>query len=110
MKTRLFDYQQAIVDKEKHNKGVALFLDMGCGKTVTSLAIAEQWNNPKLLIICIISKLNDWQEDAKKELNRNAIILNKGTTKNKQALSQHNDTYIINTTDGVDYSSNVNLI
>ena len=96
MKTRLFDYQQAIVDKEKHNKGVALFLDMGCGKTVTSLAIAEQWNNPKLLIICIISKLNDWQEDAKKELNRNAIILNKGTTKNKQALSQHNDTYIIN--------------
>ena len=96
MKTRLFDYQQAIVDKEKHNKGVALFLDMGCGKTVTSLAIAEQWNNPKLLIICIISKLNDWQEDAKKELNRNAIILNKGTTKNKQALSQNNDTYIIN--------------
>lgn len=96
MKTKLFDYQQAIVDKEKHNKGVALFLDMGCGKTVTSLAIAEQWNNPKLLIICIISKLNDWQEDAKKELNRNAIILNKGTTKNKQALSQNNDTYIIN--------------
>lgn len=96
MKTKLFDYQQAIVDKEKHNKGVALFLDMGCGKTVTSLAIAEQWNNPKLLIICIISKLNDWQEDAKKELNRNAIILNKGTTKNKQALSQNNDTYVIN--------------
>ena len=96
MKTKLFDYQQAIVDKEKHNKGVALFLDMGCGKTLTSLAIAEQWNNPKLLIICIISKLNDWQEDAKKELNRNAIILNKGTTKNKQALSQNNDTYIIN--------------
>lgn len=96
MKTKLFDYQRAIVDKEKHNKGVALFLDMGCGKTVTSLAIAEQWNNPKLLIICIISKLNDWQEDAKKELNRNAIILNKGTTKNKQALSQNNDTYIIN--------------
>ena len=96
MKTKLFDYQQAIVDKEKHNKGVALFLDMGCGKTLTSLALVEQWNKPKLLVICILSKLNDWQEEIKKELNRDAIILNKGTTKNKQLLSQNNDTYIVN--------------
>lgn len=96
MKTKLFDYQQAIVDKEKHNKGVALFLDMGCGKTLTSLALVEQWNKPKLLVICILSKLNDWQEEIKKELNRDAIILNEGTTKNKQLLSQNNDTYIVN--------------
>ena len=96
MRTKLFDYQRIIVDREKHKKGVALLLDMGCGKTLTSLAIAEQWNNPKILIICIISKLKDWQEELKKELNIDAVILDKGTKKNKELLAQNHSAYIIN--------------
>ena len=54
-----YPFQEIGIAKTLEMKRVINGDDMGCGKTVTSLAIAEQWNNPKLLIICIISKLND---------------------------------------------------
>lgn len=96
MKTKLYDYQQKIVDAQKHKDGVALLLDMGVGKTVTSLAIAEHWNTKKILVLCVVSKLHDWQDDLKKELNIDAILLNKGTAKNRTLLSNNNTAYVIN--------------
>lgn len=58
----------------------------GTGKTVTSLNIFK--NNPtdKILIICLISKMNDWKEDLKNECNIDAVVLNKGSTKNKKMI------------------------
>ena len=94
MKTKLFPYQQKIVDNEKYKKGVALFMSMGCGKTITSLALAEQWNTKKLLIICLISKMSDWQDDVKKELNIDGVILNKSF--NKKAKVDNDNCYIVN--------------
>lgn len=87
MKT-LFKYQQDIVDKAT-TKSVPLFMGMGTGKTVTSLNIFK--NNPtnKILIICLISKMNDWKEDLQEECNIDAVILNKGSAKNKKMV----DTY-----------------
>ena len=52
----LFDYQQEIVDRERNKKSHALFMDMGTGKTVTSLALFKNSEQPKLLILCIVSK------------------------------------------------------
>ena len=71
-------------------------MDMGTGKTVTSLALFETNPTHKILVICLVSKLKDWQEDLLKELNIDATILDKGTKKNQILLSQNKSAYIIN--------------
>lgn len=96
MKTKLFEYQEKIVNEQSNRKSVNLFMGMGTGKTVTSLSLFEKNPTHKILIICLVSKLQDWQEDLKKELNMNSVILNKGTKKNKELLNNHMKAYIIN--------------
>lgn len=96
MQTKLFDYQQKIVDREGNKKFHNLSMDMGTGKTVTSLALFEKNPTSKILIICLISKCRDWQEDIKKELNRESIILNKGSKKNNDLVQENHNCYIIN--------------
>ena len=93
---KLFKYQQDIVNNVK-NSSVPLFMGMGTGKTVTSLNIYK--NNPtdKILIICLISKMEDWKEDLKDECNIDAVILDKGSTKNKKMVEGSGVTaFIIN--------------
>lgn len=93
---KLFKYQQDIVNNVK-NSSVPLFMGMGTGKTVTSLNIFK--NNPtdKILIICLISKMEDWKEDLKDECNIDAVILDKGSTKNKKMVDGSGVTaFIIN--------------
>lgn len=69
----------------------------GTGKTVTSLALFKKSKKPKLLIVCILSKLQDWQDDVLSECGKESIILNKGTKKNSEILKQReSDVYIIN--------------
>lgn len=65
MSKKLFDYQQKIVNDAKPN--CALFMDMGTGKTITSLKIAEKYQVNKLLVICLKSKINDWKEEIEEE-------------------------------------------
>lgn len=92
----LYDYQQEIVDSQK-NKSSALFMDMGTGKTVTSLTLFRTSKQPKILIVCILSKLNDWKDDLLSECDVNAIVLNKGTRKNEEILLKNeSNAYIIN--------------
>lgn len=64
MKT-LFNYQQKIVDNAP--KSCALFMDMGTGKTITSLKITEKWMCSKLLVICLKSKIQDWIDEIEEE-------------------------------------------
>lgn len=93
---KLFKYQEDIVNNVK-NSSVPLFMGMGTGKTVTSLNIYK--NNPtdKILIICLISKMDDWKEDLKDECNIDAVILDKGSTKNKKMVEGSGVTaFIIN--------------
>lgn len=56
---QLFDYQQRIVDKFKSRKSFGLFLDMGLGKTILSLALAEVNKCGKVIIITINSKAEE---------------------------------------------------
>ena len=95
MKTKLFPYQQQIVDSRKVPQ-IALFMSMGCGKTITSLACYEKFKTPKILIVCMVSKLRDWQQDLEKELNITSVILNKGSKKNNELIKENNNAYIIN--------------
>lgn len=96
MRTKLYPYQEKIRDEQKNNKSVNLFMGMGTGKTITSLSIFEQNPTSKILIICLVSKMKDWQEDLKKELDMDSIILNKGTAKNRVLLEENSSAFIIN--------------
>ena len=64
MKT-LFDYQDKIVKSAP--KSCALFMEMGTGKTITSLKIAEKWQCEKLVVICLKSKIQDWIDEIEEE-------------------------------------------
>jgi SNF2 family DNA or RNA helicase len=94
---KLYTYQEEIVNSQKDKPSCALFMDMGTGKTVTSLSLFKLSNQPKILIICILSKLNDWKDDLLSECEIDATILNKGTKKNDETLSENkSNAYIIN--------------
>ena len=73
METKLYDYQQKIVDKivERQDFSVGLFMKMGTGKTVTSLAIFEKlWRAnaaDKILVVCLKCKIQDWKDEIEKQ-------------------------------------------
>lgn len=78
MLTKLYDYQEKTADDifdrmcsgEIH--GAYLGFDTGTGKTVTSLAVADRLYKKGLvnsvLVICPVSKVDDWKNDIKKEV------------------------------------------
>ena len=93
---KLYDYQKKIVDSRKDYESHALFMDMGTGKTITSLGLFEQSGLKKILVICIVSKREDWYEEIKANCNIESTILDKGTTKNKELLKNGSNGYIVN--------------
>lgn len=68
MKTKPYDYQEEIVNQiiSKKDYSVALFMDMGTGKTLTSLRLFERlWENSqvnRVLVVCLKNKIEDWKE------------------------------------------------
>lgn len=54
--SQLYDFQKEIIDKYSSRHRLGLFLDMGLGKTITSLALCEHNNINKILVISIKSK------------------------------------------------------
>ena len=74
MKTKLYDYQQKIVDQiiESGDYATGLFMKMGTGKTVTSLSVFEHLLHigkcNKLLVVCLKCKIDDWNVDIINEL------------------------------------------
>ena len=93
---KLYDYQLDIVEREKGKKSHALFMGLGSGKTVTSLTIMSQKPTTKLLIVCLVSKRNEWKKDAQSQLGLNLTILDQGTKKNHELLLDDSDGYVIN--------------
>ena len=82
MQTKLYDYQQKIVDNiiESGDYSCGLFMKMGTGKTVTSLSVFEHLLNEgkvdKLLVVCLKCKIEDWKNDIEKELGNQINWLN----------------------------------
>lgn len=66
---KLYKFQKNIVDAFKNRQRFGLFLDMGLGKTPTSLALAEANNCNKVLIVTINSKALEKQTDDGSWLN-----------------------------------------
>lgn len=57
---KLYNYQQEIVDRS--GESTALFLDMGLGKTITSIEIIKKYHRTgeKTLVICPKSMIKEW--------------------------------------------------
>lgn len=96
----LYDYQKKIVDDLKIYDSNALFLDVGCGKSITSLALFEQKQIrkkcKKLLIICICAKINEWVHDCERWFPfSKTIVINKDSSK-REFESGNFDIAIIN--------------
>lgn len=66
----LYPYQKKIVDDLKNFDATALFLDVGTGKSITSLALYENklitGECNKLLIICLCAKVEEWKYDCER--------------------------------------------
>lgn len=84
----LYDYQKKIVDELKNFTGTGLFLDVGCGKSITSLALAEykmQHNNVnKVVIICLCPKIEEWKADVQKFYPFHRVLELNGKKKNQR--------------------------
>ena len=84
----LYPYQRNAVDELKDFDSCALFFDVGCGKSITSLALFEQKQIQKkcnkLLIICLCAKLEEWKTDCEKWFPfSDTIVIDKQKDKDK---------------------------
>lgn len=97
---QLFDYQKNIVDKFKDRNSFGLFLDMGLGKTILSLAFAEVNNCTKVIIITINAKATEPEtlKDSWLGWSKQSNIKYKTHTKwSKEAfLVEQNDILLVN--------------
>ena len=91
---KLFPYQQKIVD-DHYKDSIALFMDMGTGKTYVSMGMFQKSQCSKLLVVCLATKVDDWQRDVSNELNLKTTSLNKGTKRNRKLLKENNDALVI---------------
>lgn len=66
----LYPYQKKIVNDLKEYDSSALFMDVGTGKSITSLALYEQKviqkKCNKLIIICLCAKIEEWKADCER--------------------------------------------
>ena len=97
----LYDYQRKIVDDLKDLDVSALFMDVGTGKSITSLALYEQKlitnKCNKLLIVCLCAKINEWKHDCEKWFPFSKTIVLDNKPKNKKDFEKNDyDIAIIN--------------
>ena len=83
MKT-LWNHQKYAIDKYKGRSFFGLLFDMGLGKTLTAIRIAEEKERP-VLIIAPKALCNQWQEEieANKEKDWNVVVCTSDTKKKK---------------------------
>ncbi len=79
-RTLLYSYQGEAVDFIHNNGGNCILADScGLGKTIEALwAIKEQPNTTKVLVVCPASVIYKWQDEVKKWLGKDAVVIKKG--------------------------------
>lgn len=82
---RLLDYQQKLLD-ERYQDSMALFMDMGTGKTYMGAGAFQRSGCQKLVIICLVSKINDWAELLADDMGYNVAKLNRGRKRNLESM------------------------
>ena len=88
-----FNFVTRLYNSPKNHQGAALLMEMGCGKTITSIAVAgalyKAGNVKKLLVVCPLSIVGVWSDEFLKfaDFNYELSIL-KGSTQQKSELLQ----------------------
>lgn len=90
--TKLWNHQKYAIDKYKGKKFFGLLFDMGLGKTLTAIKLAEEKERP-VLIIAPNALCQQWKDeiDKYKEKDWNVLVQTsktKNTKKFKEALSE----------------------
>lgn len=84
----LYPFQKDLVDKCKIKDRYGIFFEMGLGKTRTSLAIMQEKKAKKILILCQLSKIWDWEEECRKWYGEDKTIIVLSTSSNKKKYKQ----------------------
>lgn len=97
----LYSYQKTIVNDLKGYDSCALFLDVGTGKSITSLALYEQKTIQgkcnKLIIVCLCAKIEEWKADCEKWFPFSKVLVIDGKPKNREQFQTRDyDICIIN--------------
>ena len=92
MKNKLWKHQAYALEKYKNRPFFGLLFDMGLGKTLTAIKIAEEKERP-VLIIAPNALCQQWKDeiDKYKEKDWNVLVCTsktKNTKKFKEALSE----------------------
>lgn len=70
MKKELYDFQRQALDKIQDRDNVALFWQMGAGKTVSSIELTERWNSQILICLVLKSTVSQWTEELAGQTDR----------------------------------------
>ena len=85
LKTTLWEHQQRAVDFAKDKTGAMLAMDMGTGKSLTTLALIDRWEPERILILAPLSVLGVWRREFERHLPGayRVLVLDSGDTKKK---------------------------
>ena len=86
-----FNFAMKLYDDAENSRGVAMLVEMGCGKTLTAISVAGELYNSgkikKLLVVCPLSIVGVWNDEFQKfaDFDYELSIL-KGSTATKAEL------------------------
>ena len=86
-----FNFAMETYENEQNCRGVAMLVEMGCGKTLTAIAVAGKLYNlgkiKKLLVVCPLSIVGVWSDEFQKFADfKYEISVLKGSTDKKIEL------------------------
>lgn len=86
-----FNFAMETYENEQNCRGVAMLVEMGCGKTLTAIAVAGELYNlgkiKKLLVVCPLSIVGVWSDEFQKFADfKYEISVLKGSTDKKIEL------------------------
>lgn len=75
---------------------IALWHDIGTGKSLTALYLAKLWGAQRLLIVCPNSVIKGWREQIETHTKQTYIVLDGAAAERKAKLSSDADIFLVN--------------
>ena len=92
-----FNFAMKLYDDAENSRGVAMLVEMGCGKTLTAISVAgalyEAQKIKKLLVVCPLSIVGVWNDEFQKfaDFDYELSILKGSTAKKAELLEKMQD-------------------
>ena len=89
---KLYTSQKKALIKALNNKKLAIYFDMGLGKTVIACEIINHLPNEKFVILCPLNTIKNWKKEISNIIDseRKVVYLDEGTKKNAVRLNENN--------------------